>query len=58
MPPAAVHSKSSFSVFSGSVLLSGVGLSTQPCGEPMLSVMVEERWDPNLTINGCFVRKS
>ena len=35
-----------------------VGLSTQPCGEPVLSVMVEERWGPSLTVYVWFVRKS
>ena len=34
------------------------GLSTQPCGEPVLSVMVEERWGPSFTVCGRFVRKS
>ena len=24
-----------------------VGLSTQPCGEPVRGVMVEERWGPS-----------
>ena len=31
------------------------GLSTQPCGEPVLSVMVDERWGPSFTVCGRFV---
>ena len=34
------------------------GLSTQPCGEPVLRVMVEERWGPSFTVCGRFERKS
>lgn len=34
------------------------GLSTQPCGEPVLSVRVEDRWGPSLTVWDRLVRKS
>ena len=31
------------------------GLSTQPCEEPVLSVILEESWGPSFTVYGRFV---
>uniref|UniRef100_A0A3Q0T7B0 C-type lectin domain-containing protein n=1 Tax=Amphilophus citrinellus TaxID=61819 RepID=A0A3Q0T7B0_AMPCI len=34
------------------------GVSTQPCGEPVLIVLLDERWGPGLTVWGRLVKMS